>query len=47
MSISKIRKLLYTLAKILGDINAIRRGRIKQRIKNRIVGKYAGRRLFK
>ena len=47
MLISKIRRLLYTIAKFLGDINAVRKGRLKQRIKNRIVGKYAGRRLFK
>lgn len=45
--INRIRRLLYTLAKFLGDLNAIRRGKIKQRIKNRIVGKYAAKRLFK
>lgn len=43
MSISKIRKLLYTTAKYLGDIQAIRQGRVKQRIWNRIVGKLTGR----
>ncbi|CDQ42123.1 hypothetical protein BN990_04503 [Virgibacillus salexigens] len=46
MSIGKIRTLLYKTAKYLGDINAIRRGRVKQRIKNRIIGKFTGR-LFK
>lgn len=47
MSISKIRSFLYWLAKILGDVNAIRRGTILKRIKNRIVGKFTARRLFK
>lgn len=47
MSINKIRSFLYKLAKILGDINAVRKGKIKQRVKNRIVGKYASKRLFK
>ncbi|WP_162831730.1 hypothetical protein [Halalkalibacter hemicellulosilyticus] len=43
MSISKIRSFLYKTAKILGDINAVRRGRVKQRIKRRIFGKISGR----
>lgn len=43
MSISKIRSFLYGLAKILGDVNAIRRGKIKERIARRIVGKATGR----
>lgn len=46
MNISKIRTILYTLAKYLGDVDAIRKGRIKQRIKNRLIGKVTGR-LFK
>lgn len=50
MKINDIRRILYTTAKILGDINAIQKGRIGQRIKRRIAGKVAGRilkRLFK
>lgn len=43
MNISKIRTILYTLAKYLGDVDAIRKGRIKQRIKNRLIGKVTGR----
>jgi len=43
MSISKIRSLLYLAARILGDINAVRRGKVKQRIKNRIKGKITSR----
>ncbi|AIF45741.1 hypothetical protein [Virgibacillus sp. SK37] len=46
MTIGKIRTILYKLAKILGDINAVKRGRVKQRIKNRVIGKFTGR-LFK
>lgn len=43
MSIGKIRTILYLIAKILGDINAIKRGRIKERLWNRILGKITGR----
>lgn len=46
LSIGKIRSLLYKTARILGDINAIKRGRVKRRIRNRVVGKLTGR-LFK
>lgn len=47
MSINKVRSLLYKTARILGDINAIRRGKILQRIKRRIAGKITGRMLRK
>lgn len=43
MTIGKIRTVLYKLAKILGDVNAVKRGRIKQRVRNRAVGKITGR----
>lgn len=43
MSIGKLRTILYTVAKILGDINAIKRGRVKERIYNRAIGKITGR----
>lgn len=43
MSISKTRGWLYWLAKILGDFQAIRRGRIGQRIARRAAGRLAGR----
>jgi hypothetical protein len=46
MSISKIRSILYSAARLLGDINAIRRGKVKQRVKNRIKGKITSR-IFK
>ena len=50
MSISKFRGFLYWLARLLGDINAVRRGRIGQRIGRRLAGKVTGRllgRLFR
>ena len=43
MSISKIRGILYFMAKLLGDINAVRRGTIGQRIGRRLAGKVTGR----
>lgn len=46
MTIGKIRTVLYKLGKLLGDINAVKRGKVKQRIRNRIIGKFTGR-LFK
>ena len=43
MKINDIRGLLYTIAKVLGDINAVKRGKVGQRIARRIAGKAAGR----
>lgn len=43
MSIGKIRGWLYFIAKLLGDFNAVCRGRIGQRIGRRITGKLTGR----
>ena len=42
-----IRSLLYLVARLLGDYNAVRRGRIGQRIVRRVAGKAAGRALRK
>lgn len=46
MNISKIRTILYSVAKILGDVDAVKKGRVKQRVKNRIIGKFTSK-LFK
>ena len=43
MSISKTRGWLYFIAKLLGDVQAVKKGRVKKRIARRIVGKAAGR----
>ncbi len=50
MNINKVRSLLYLIAKLLGDVNAIRKGKIMQRGARRVAGKITGRlfgRLFK
>jgi len=43
MTINKVRNVLYTSAKVLGDVNAVQRGKIPQRIARRTVGKYASK----
>ena len=50
MTINTARHVLYTAAKILGDVNAVRKHRIVRRIGYRIVGKFTARvlgRLFR
>jgi hypothetical protein len=45
-----MRRALYTIARILGDINAVRRNRVGRRTARRASGKAAGRairRLFR
>lgn len=43
MKISKIRSILYKSAKILGDIDAVKKGRIGERLFNRLLGKFFSR----
>ncbi|MCM3160977.1 hypothetical protein [Metabacillus litoralis] len=43
MSINKIRSILYTVAKILGDVNAVKKGTVGKRIARRAAGKVTGR----
>jgi len=47
MSINKIRSILYFIARILVDINAVQKGKIGQRIGRRILGRILGRLLGK
>ncbi|MFP4635308.1 MAG: hypothetical protein ACLFRD_05560 [Nitriliruptoraceae bacterium] len=47
MSINKSRGLLYQLARILGDVNAVKRGRVGKRIGRRVAGRATGRGLGK
>lgn len=50
MKINKVRSGLYTSAKVLGDVNAVEKGKVPQRIGRRLVGKLTGRfigRLFR
>ena len=45
-----LRSVLYALAKLLGDVNAIQKGKIAPRIGRRLAGKITGRllgRLFR
>ena len=37
------RSLLYFIGKLWGDINAVRKGKVKRRVKRRIAGKLFGR----
>lgn len=45
LTIGKVRSVLYWIAKILGDINAVIKGRIGARIARRAAGKLTGRAL--
>ncbi|MFC4182083.1 hypothetical protein [Saccharococcus thermophilus] len=47
MTINQFRKFLYSLAKFLGDVNAIQKGKIGKRIGRRIAGKITGKLLQK
>lgn len=46
-SISSVRSFLYWLARLLGDITAILRGRVGQRVVRRLAGKLTGRALWR
>ncbi|WP_419924934.1 hypothetical protein [Candidatus Poriferisocius sp.] len=43
MSINRTRSFLYKLSKFLGDVNAVKRGRVGKRIARRALGKATGR----
>jgi len=43
MSINSTRGFLYRLAKILGDVNAVKRGKFGKRVGRRATGKVTGR----
>lgn len=45
MTIGKARSLLYLTARILGDVNAVKRGTVGKRIARRLAGKVTGRAL--
>ncbi|MBT2581244.1 hypothetical protein [Planococcus sp. ISL-109] len=46
-SINKFRSMLYAIAKILGDVQAVRKGKIGKRILRRGAGRITGRGLGK
>lgn len=43
MKINTFRSFLYTLAKILGDVNAVQKGKVGRRIGRRATGKLTGK----
>ena len=47
MTIAKTRSVLYLLARLLGDVNAVKRGTVGKRIARRAAGKLTGRGLGK
>ena len=47
MSINKVRSVLYAMARLLGDLNAVQKGRVGQRVERRFVGRLLGRLLGK
>lgn len=50
MRINNIRKVLYAISRILGDVNAVKKGKVGKRIGRRVAGKGTGkmmRKLFK
>ncbi|WP_169792870.1 hypothetical protein [Lentibacillus amyloliquefaciens] len=47
MKINNIRKVLYTVSKILGDVNAVKKGKVGKRIGRRVAGKGTGKMLQK
>jgi hypothetical protein len=47
MGLSNFRGWLYRLARLLGDVQAVEKGRIPRRIVRRVAGKVTGRFLRK
>jgi hypothetical protein len=47
MSINKTRGFLYTLAKLLGDYQAVRKGKVGRRIARRASGRATSKALSK
>ena len=43
LTIGKTRSDLYKTAKILGDVNSVKRGTLGKRVSNRVVGKASAR----
>jgi hypothetical protein len=45
MSVSSTRSLLYQLARLLGDVNAVQKHKVGKRIARRAAGRMTGRAL--
>lgn len=42
-----MRRLLYLLARLMGDVNAAKKGKVGKRVKNRAKGKILKKTFFK
>jgi len=42
-----LRSLLYWLARFMGDVNAVKKGRVGRRIGRRAAGRWTGRNVFR
>lgn len=42
-----LRSALYTIARIMGDVNAVKKGKVGKRVARRAAGKVTGRGLGK
>jgi hypothetical protein len=42
-----LRSFLYALARRLGDLNAIRRGKLLRRVENKVHGRIIGSRIWR
>lgn len=47
MTLGRFASLLTRGARIARDVNAVRRGRVVERVENRLLGRFAGRLLRK
>lgn len=47
MSINSTRSVLYFLARLLGDVNAVQKGKIGRRVVRRATGKITGKAMRK
>jgi len=45
LTIGKIRRAAYKTGKVLGDVQAVKKGKVARRVKNRILGKMVGKAL--
>jgi len=43
LTIGKIRRAAYKTGKVLGDVQAVKKGKVAKRVKNRVVGKLLGK----
>jgi hypothetical protein len=47
MSVNRTRSALYSLARFLGDYQAVKNGRVGKRIANKLIGRNVVRRLWR